>query len=136
MAKIDWKTVLGSSTIARGYLLDRQLPAPLTDDVLFSSKSDLADYIANSATKYDGQIVAISDIVKGDGTTVVKAATQADKGLYVIKFNSTTKKWSYEAIGADISADVEKLKEQVETLDQNTNKFMEAKRSWLLVTDN
>lgn len=132
MAKIDWKTVLGAATTARGYLLDRQVPAPLTDDVLFSSKTDLNDYIANSATKYEGQIVAISDIVKGDGTTVAKAATQADKGLYVIKFNSTTKEWSYEAIGADISADVAKLKEHVETLDANTNKFMEAKRSWLM----
>lgn len=135
MAKIDWKTVLGGATTARGYLLDRQLPAPLTDDVLFSSKKDLEDYIANSATKYDGQIVAISDIVKGDGTTVAKAATQADKGLYVIKFNSTTKKWSYEAIGADISADVAKLKEHVETLDQNTNNFIEAQRSWYIMTE-
>lgn len=135
MAKIDWKTVLGGATTARGYLLDRQLPAPLTDDVLFSSKTDLADYIANSATKYDGQIVAISDIVKGDGTTVAKAATQADKGLYVIKFDSTTKKWSYEAIGADISDDVAKLKEHVETLDKNTNEFIEAKRSWYMITE-
>lgn len=135
MAKIDWKTVLGSATTARGYLLDRQMPAPLTDDVLFSSKDDLEDYIANSATKYDGQIVAISDIVKGDGTTVAKAATQADKGLYVIKFDSTTKKWSYEAIGADISSDVAKLKEYIETLDKNTNKFMEAKRSWYIMTN-
>lgn len=130
MAKIDWKTVLGGATTARGYLLDRQLPVPLTDDVLFSSKNDLEDYINNSATKYDGQIVAISDIVKGDGTTVAKAATQADKGLYVINFNSATKKWSYKAIGADIAADVEKLKNYLETLDVNTNKFMEAKRSW------
>jgi hypothetical protein len=135
MAKIDWKTVLGGATTARGYFLERQLPAPLTDDVLFSSKNDLTDYIANSATKYDGQIVAISDIVKGDGTTVVKAATQADKGLYVIKFDSTTKKWSYEAIGADISADVAKLKQHVETLDANTNQFMEAKRSWYILSD-
>lgn len=131
MAKIDYKTLLGADSIARGYYLDRQLPMPLTDDVLFSSKSDLDDYIKNSATKYDGQIVAISDLVKGDGTTVVKAATAADKGLYVIKFNSTSKNWSYEAIGADISADVAKLKQQLETLDANTNKFMNAKRSWL-----
>lgn len=133
MAKIDYKTLLGADGIARGYYLDRQLPMPLTDDVLFSSKSDLDDYIKNSATKYDGQIVAISDLVKGDGTTVVKAATAADKGLYVIKFNSSSKKWSYEAIGADISADVAKLKQQLETLDANTNIFMNAKRSWLRI---
>lgn len=133
MAKIDYKTLLGADGIARGYYLDRQLPMPLTDDVLFSSKSDLDDYIKNSATKYDGQIVAISDLVKGDGTTVIKAATAADKGLYVIKFNSSSKKWSYEAIGADISADVAKLKQQLETLDANTNTFMNAKRSWLRV---
>lgn len=135
MAKIDWKDVLGVDSTARGYALDRQLPMPLTDDVLFSSKTDLENYIKTSATKYDGQIVAIADIVKGDGTTVAKAATQADKGLYVIKFDSNTKKWSYEAIGADISADVAKLKEHLETLDSNTNKFMEAKRSWLIVTE-
>jgi hypothetical protein len=136
MAKIDWKTVLGAATTARGYLLERQLPAPLTDDVLFSSKNDLADYIKNSATKYDGQIVAISDIVKGDGTTIVKAATAADKGLYVIKFNSTTKEWSYEAIGADISAEVAKLKDHIVTLDTNTNKFMTAQRSWYIMAEN
>lgn len=135
MGKIDYQTLLGASEITRGYFLNRQQPMPLTDDVLFSSKTDLNDYIANSATKYDGQIVAISDLVKGDGTTVVKAAVAADKGLYVINFNSTTKKWSYEAIGADISADVAKLKEHLETLDTNTNKFMEAKRSWYIVTE-
>lgn len=135
MAKIDWKTVLGAATTARGYLLERQLPAPLTDDVLFSSKEDLTDYIANSATKYDGQIVAISDIVKGDGTTVVKAATQDDKGLYIIKFNSATKKWYYDAIGLDISADVAKIKEHVETLDKNTNEFMTAQRAWYIMSD-
>lgn len=135
MGKIDYQTLLGAAAISRGYYLDRQLPMPLTDDVLFSSKTDLEDYIKNSATKYDGQIVAISDLVKGDGTTVVKAATAADKGLYVINFNSTTKKWSYKAIGADISAEVTKLKEHVETLDTNTNKFMEAKRSWYIVAE-
>lgn len=135
MSKIDYKTLLGAAEITRGYFLNRQQPMPLTDDVLFSSKADLEDYIEDSATKYDGQIVAISDLVNGDGTTILKAATAADKGLYVIKFNSTTKKWSYEAIGADISADVKKLKEHLETLDTDTNKFMEAKQTWYIMAE-
>lgn len=136
MGKIDYKTLLGAAAISRGYYLDRQLPMPLTDDVLFSSKTDLEDYIQNSATKYDGQIVAISDLVKGDGTTVIKAAVAADKGLYVINFDSGTKKWSYKAIGADISADVAKLKKHLETLDSNTNDFMTAKQTWYMVSEN
>lgn len=50
MAKLSWPLQFS-----------REYPGPLDDNMVFSTMTDLNEYLANSALKYSGQVVTVEE---------------------------------------------------------------------------